>query len=102
MKIPKLEEINSARFMDEAFDPDMRTRATKHAIVRRNVYLWLFATGMVCLLYTALIEWTTLCVLSLFLSTISLVVVTKYDTQIHFLKILQYRDELKGYEPDHS
>ena len=102
MKIPKLEEINSERFMHEAFDEDMRIRWTKFALIRRNVYLWLFGAGMICTLYTAIIEWVTLCILSIFLATVSLVVVTKYDTQIHFLRILQIREEMKNYEPDHS
>lgn len=102
LRIPRLEKIDSERFMNEAFDNEMRIRWTKSAIVRRNVYLWLFAVGMVCMLFTAFIGQTTLCILSLFLSTISLVVMTKYDTQIHFLKVLQVREELKSHEPDHS
>ena len=102
MNLPKLEEMNSERFMNEAFDQNMRNRWAKSATIRRNVYLGLFAAGMVCLVYTAITEWTTLCILSLFLSTISLVIMTKYDTQIHFLKVLQFRDELKDHEPDHS
>ncbi len=102
MKMPKLEEFNSERFMHEAFDHDMRLRWKKSAVIRRNIYLGLFAIGMACTLYTALIHWTTLCILSLFLATVSLVVMSKYDTQIHFLKILQVREELKKHEPDYS
>ncbi|WP_372794136.1 hypothetical protein [Pontiella sp.] len=102
MRIPRLEEMNSERFMQEAFDHEMRARWTKSAVLRRNIYLGLFAAGMVCTLYTAFIHWSTLCVLSLFLSTITLVITTKYDTQIHFLKILESRDRLKNVEPDYS
>lgn len=102
MNLPKLEKINSERFMHEAFDHDMRIRWTKHAVVRRNVYMGLFAVGMVCTLYTAVTHSPTLCVLSLFLSTISLVVMSKYDTQLHFLKVLQCCEELKNHEPDYS
>lgn len=102
MKMPKLEDLNSERFLNEAFDHEMRSRCTKSAIIRRNIYMGLFAAGMVCTLYTAVVHWTTLCILSLFLATIALVVMTKYDTQIHFLKILQAREELKKHEPDHS
>lgn len=102
MNPPKLEKINSERFIHEAFDHEMRVRWTRHATIRRNIYMGLFAVGMVCTLYTAATRSATLCMLALFLSTISLVVMSKYDTQIHFLKILQLREELKHQEPDYS
>lgn len=102
MHLPKLEKIDSERFMHEAFDETKRACWKKGIIIRRNIYLSLFILGMLCMLFTALIERTTLCILSLALAIISLVVMTKYDTQLHFLKILQVRETLKDREPDHS
>lgn len=98
----KFEKIDSERLVHAAFDETMRTRMTRYALVRRNVYLWLFGIGMACTLYTAFTSCTTICVLSLFLAIISLVVMTKYDTQLHFLKVVQTREELKNREPDYS
>jgi Ca2+/Na+ antiporter len=102
MKLPRLEEMNSERFLHEAFDKGMRVQWQKIILIRRNVYLWLFIIAMLCVLYTAIVNRMTLCILSLFLATISLVVMTKYDTQLRFLKILKLRDEQKNNEPNHA
>ena len=96
MKLPRLEDINSARFLDEAFDAGQNSRLESEARLRRNVYLWFFLTGIACIFITALTNQPVLCILSLFLATLSLVVMTKYDTQLHFLNILRVRDELKA------
>jgi hypothetical protein len=108
MKLPRLEEMNSERFLNEAFDKNHHNKWESDARARRNVYLWLFITGFVCIFFTAFTDQMTLCILSLFLSTISLVVMTKYDTQLFFLKILKLREEQKdteqkkGAEPESS
>ena len=102
MKLPHLEEMNSERFLHEVFEEEQRLHWKKSARMRRNIYLWLFIVGMVCMLYTAIIHWMALCILSLFLAVVSLVVMSKYDTQLYFLNILQLRDELKNKNPDHS
>lgn len=102
MKLPRLEEMNSARFLKEAFEEEHRLHWLKGARIRRNVYMWLFIVGMICMLYTALTDWMTLCVLSLFLAVVSLVVMSKYDTQLCFLNILQMREGQKNNDPDHS
>lgn len=102
MAFPKLEDMNSERFLNEAFDEQLRIRSQKNARIRRNIYLGLFLTGMVCMVYTAMIDRMTLCVLSLFLATVSLVVMTKYDTQLHFLNILHLRELRKDVEQDYS
>lgn len=102
MKLPRLEEMNSERFLNEVFEEDHRIQWQKNARIRRNVYMWLFIVGMVCMLYTAFIHWMTLCILSLFLAVVSLVVMSKYNTQLYFLNILQLRDERKNQVPDHS
>ncbi|MDF7825803.1 hypothetical protein P4B35_17370 [Pontiellaceae bacterium B12227] len=102
MKMPRLEDMNSPRFLQEAFEKEHRLHWLKNARIRRNVYLWLFIVGMICMLYTALTQWMTLSILSLFLAIVSLVVMSKYDTQLCFLNILQMRDEQKNRDPDHS
>jgi hypothetical protein len=93
MKLPRLEELNSERFLNEAFDVEHNADLTKAARLRRNVYLLLFLIGFVCIFITASCNRVTLCILSLFLATISLVVMTKYDTQLAFLRVLHLREK---------
>lgn len=93
MKLPRLEEMNSARFLNEAFDGEYHESMERAARLRRNIYLWFFLTGIACIFITALTGQTLLCILALFLSTLSLVIMTKYDTQLFFLKILKLRNE---------
>ena len=93
MKLPRLEELNSEQFLNEAFDAKHHARWERDAQMRRNIYLWLFLTGVACIFITAFTHQILLSVLSLFLSTISLVVMTKYDTQLFFLRILRLREE---------
>ena len=102
MKLPKLEDMNSERFLHDAFDENLRGQWIQNARTRRNVYLGLFIVGMLCVFYTAITHWMTLCILSLFLATVSLVIMSKYDTQLRFLNILQLRDDQQNREPDHS
>lgn len=102
MNLPKLEDLNSERFLHEAFDEALREQWIGKARIRRNVYMWLFIVGMLCIFYTAIINRMTLCILSLFLAIISLVVMSKYDTQLRFLSILKLRDAHKNDVPDHS
>ena len=102
MKLPRLEEMNSERFLNEVLEENKREQWRKSTLIRRNVYLWLFIIGMLCVLYTALVNRMTLCILSLCLAIVSLVIMTKYDTQLYFLKILKLRDEQKDEEPDHA
>lgn len=89
MKLPKLEDLNNARFLEEAFDKETNTRWERAALVRRNVYLWLFLTGIACIFITAFTRQLLMSILSLFLATLSLVVMTKYDTQLFFLRKLR-------------
>ena len=102
MKLPNPKDMNSDRFLKEAFDKKYHARWHKNALIRRNIYLWLFIVSVLCVFYTAITTQMTLCILSLFLATISLVVMTKYDTQLYFLNILKLRDEKKYDEPDHT
>ena len=93
MKLPKLEEMNSERFLNEAFKPEFHDKWLHDALLRRNIYLWLFLTGIACIFITVFTNQIVLIILSLFLATISLVVMTKYDTQLFFLRGLKWRDE---------
>ena len=98
MKLPRLEETNSARFLNEAFDPVHHARWERGVRLRRNIYLWFFLTGIACIFITALTRQYLLCTLSLFLATLSLVIMTKYDTQLYFLNILRLRQGQKSNE----
>jgi hypothetical protein len=92
MKLPRLEDLNNERFLEEAFDKETNARWERAVLLRRNVYLWLFLTGIACIFITAFTRQLLMSVLSLFLATLSLVVMTKYDTQLHFLRMLRPRD----------
>jgi hypothetical protein len=91
MKLPRLEDLNNARFLEEAFNKETNARWERAALLRRNVYLSLFLTGIGCIFITAFTRQLLMSVLSLFLATLSLVVMTKYDTQLTFLRILKLR-----------
>jgi len=94
-----LEDLNSARFLDEAFDPEHNKRLLQAALLRRNVYLAFFLTGIACVFITALSGQVLLSFLSVGLATLSLVVMTKYDTQAFFLKVIELKVVVDGGEP---
>jgi hypothetical protein len=91
MKLPRLEDLNNARFLQEAFNEDTNAKWERAALLRRNVYLALFLTGIACIFITAFTRQLLMSILSLFLATLSLVVMTKYDTQLFFLRMLMHR-----------
>ncbi len=93
MKLRELGDLNNERFLHEAFDATCRKKFIHAARFRRNVYLALFAVGFICIFVAGLAGLTTLSILSLFLATLSLVVMTKYDTQLFFLLIIKQKDE---------
>jgi uncharacterized membrane protein len=98
MNLPKLEELNSEKFLNDAFDEHFHNQLEKGTLLRRNVYMWLFIAGFICILITALTDQMILSILSLFLATVSLVVMSKYDTQLFFLKNLKLREEKNSQE----
>ena len=100
MKWPILEDMNSERFLKEAFDPVTNGKLIRAARLRRNIYLWLFLTGVACIFITAFTLQLHMSILSLFLATLSLVVMTKYDTQFHFLSEIKHRNELLAEEEE--
>jgi hypothetical protein len=101
MKFPKLEDLNNDRFLQEAFNEASNARWVRAARLRRNVYLLLFLTGIACIFITAFTRQLLMSILSLFLAMLSLVVMTKYDTQLTFLRMLTPQDSGPGAEePD--
>lgn len=92
MKLPRLEDLNNDRFLEEAFNEETNARWARAALRQRNIYLWLFLTGIACIFITAFTRQLLLSILSLFLATLSLVVMTKYDTQLTFLRMLKLKD----------
>lgn len=92
MKLPRLEDLNNAHFLNEAFSPETNEKWIRAARLRRNVYLWFFLTGIACIFIAAFTGQTRMSILSLFLATLSLVVMTKYDTQLFFLTQLKLRE----------
>jgi hypothetical protein len=100
MKLPKLEDINNEAFLNNAFDKAHNEKLISAARLRRNVHLGFAVTGFVCVVITAFTRQFHMSVLSLFLGTLSLVVMTKYDTQLFFLKVLQLRGEIEHPEED--
>ena len=81
-------KLNNEHYLHQAFDPQLHEKLVCGARLRRNVYLALFFVGIFCIFIAGFSGWPVLSVLSLFLATLSLVVVTKYDTQVFFLKII--------------
>ncbi len=93
MNLKEFGDLNNERFLREAFDAKCQRKLTRAARLRRNVYLALFFIGFFCIFIAGLSGWVLLSVLSLFLTTLSLVVVAKYDTQVFFLKIIAEKGE---------
>lgn len=89
MTLREFGELNTKRFLHDAFDAGCQARLIRAARFRRNVYLVLFLVGFVCIFIAALSGRTLLSILSLFLATLSLVVMSKYDTQVFFLNIIK-------------
>lgn len=100
MKLPRLEDLNNERFLKDAFDPENNQKLIRSARSMRNIYLWLFLTGIACIFITAFTLQIYMSLLSLFLATLSLVVMTKYDTQLHFLQEISKQNTRPADEED--
>ena len=94
MDLKSFGDLNNERFLREAFDATCRKKLLHAARFRRNVYMALFSVGFFCIFIAGLSGLRLLSILSLFLATLSLVVMTKYDTQLFFLKIIEEKEEL--------
>lgn len=92
MNWPGLNDFNNENFLEEAFNPQSNAKWIRATRLRRNIYLCFFLTGIACIFITAFTHQLTMTVLSLFLAVLSLVVMTKYETQLFFLKRLKLRD----------
>ena len=92
MNLREIGELNNTRFLREAFDANLRKKLIRSALLRRNIYLVLFLLGFFCIFIAGFSGWLLLSILSLFLSTLSLVVMTKYDTQVFFLKVIAEKE----------
>jgi uncharacterized membrane protein YjjP (DUF1212 family) len=95
MNLQELTDLNSDRFLNEAFDPEHNARLVQSALLRRNIYMVFFLLGVVCIFITALTEQVLLSFLSVGLATLSLVVITKYDTQVFFLRVIKLRSGIE-------
>lgn len=93
MNLNEIGELNTERFLSEAFDASFRKVLIRAARFRRNVYLVLFLIGFACIFIAGLSGRLLLSILSMGLATLSLVVMTKYDTQIFFLKIIAEKED---------
>ena len=92
MDLREFGELNNKRFLHEAFDTTLRKKLLRSAQLWRNVYLVLCIVGFLCIFIAGFSGWFLLSILSLFLSTLSLVVMTKYDTQVFFLKVIAEKE----------
>ena len=92
MKLKEFIDPNTEKFLREAFQPASRKKLIRATRLRRNIYLALFLTGFLCIFVAGFIGQTVLSILSLFLATLSLVVMTKYDTQFFFLILLDKKE----------
>lgn len=86
-------DINDDEFLDQAFDAEANGRLVLHALQRRNIYLAFFLTGIVCVFLTSFMEQMVLSLLTFGLASLSLVVMTKYNTQLCFLRGLRLRSQ---------
>ena len=89
-----LTDLNNKCFLREAFDVQSNKRLAKAARVRKNIYLGLFLSGIACLCITIFINALLLSILSVGLSALSLVLMSRYSTQIYFLKTLRLRKDI--------
>lgn len=100
MNLKIVRELNTEQFLEEAFDPGCQERLIRAAKLRRNVYLVLFLVGFSCVIIAGLLGRTLLSILALFLATVSLVVMSKYETQVYFLKLIRDRAKSPAAVPE--
>jgi hypothetical protein len=93
MNLRELGDLNNERFLREAFDATPRKKLLQAARFRRNVYLVLFVCGFSCIFIAGFSGWILLSALSLNLTILSFLVMTKYATQMFFLKGIAAQQE---------
>jgi len=103
VKLPKLENLNSERFLQNAFDARYHEQLKRSTRIRRNIYLWLFLTGIACVVITIISGQLLQMVLSIALVTVTLIITSMYDTRLFFLRNLTLRQgEENGRPQDHQ
>jgi hypothetical protein len=103
VKLPKLENINSERFLQNAFDPRYNEQLKRSTRIRRNIYLSLFLTGIACIIITIISGQILQMILSIALVTITLLISSMYDTRLFFLRNLTLRqDDEDGRSQEHQ
>ena len=99
MRIKGLEDLTSDNLIEEALRSENIEKLIRGARIRRNIYLWLFCISFFCILVGALTSLPTFAVVALFLTTLSLVVITKYDVHLVFLRII-HKQQIKKAEQE--
>jgi uncharacterized membrane protein YjjP (DUF1212 family) len=92
----KLENLDSDRNIDDAMHSDNIEKLIRGARLRRNIYLCLFFISFLSILLCALISLPTFAIVALFLTTLSLVIITKYDIHLLFLRIIHKQQLTKA------
>ena len=89
-----LSDLNNDQFLKDAFDAKCNEQLIKAARLRRNIYFALFVASVVCICITTLINALLLSALTVGLAALSLVLMSKYSTQVLFLRTLKLRTDL--------
>ncbi|MCF7849488.1 MAG: hypothetical protein K9M45_11615 [Kiritimatiellales bacterium] len=87
--------LSSDRLIEKAFHTDNLGKLIQAAQIRRNIYLGLFCISFLSILVCALTNRPHVAIVALFLTTLSLVVVTKYDIHLMFLRIIRNQQAKK-------
>lgn len=89
MNIKGLKYLNGSQTIDKALHAENLEHLTRAAWIRRAVYLAMFFLSFSMIPVCAITEQMSATITSVFLTTISLVIVTKYDIHIQFLRIIK-------------
>jgi uncharacterized membrane protein YjjP (DUF1212 family) len=82
-------------FLAEALDPTKQAKLIQRSRLRRNIAILLFMISFVCIFICGFsAKWISTAI-PLFLCTLSLVILTKYDTQLVFLRIIQQQQQME-------
>ena len=88
MNIKDFGNMDSDQFIDDALHSGHIEQLIRGARIRRNIYLLMFIISFFSIVVCAVISLPTFAVVALFLTTLSLVIITKYDIHLLFLRII--------------
>ena len=94
MNICDFRKIDSERINTALHDENIEG-LIRSTLIQRNIFLCFFIICFLSILACALLGLSTLTVVALFLTTISLVITTKYNTHLLFLRIIQRQNRKK-------